>query len=174
MEKSVKEFLIETSDLVSNYWRDMFYENTKCEFEDLNIESPIEQLLYCALKALREINGISDSDLVEINGKQYILGLAINPQYKIGKYRVDFLITKYGLNENRIQKSRSLVVECDSQIFHERSENERRYEKARDRYLQEQGYNIYHYTGKEIIEKTYEIAKEIIENVCCYEIDFIG
>jgi len=54
------------------------------------------------------------------------------------------------------------VVECDSQQFHERTEEERRYEKARDRFLQKKGYKIFHYTGADIKSNYKKIVREII------------
>jgi len=172
MEKNVEEFLSKSSKIVGEYHKDVFYWNTMGNFIDFEIESPIEQLLYCALKTLMEINDEADSDPTESDGKTYILGLGIWPQEKIGKYRVDFLVTKHRI-KNREQDDKSVIVECDSQEWHERSESERRYEKRRDRYLQSKGYTVFHYTGKEIMEKPFQVAKEILEFVCEHEIDLM-
>ena len=78
--------------------------------------------------------------------------------FKVDKYRTDFKVDF--LCGNKIEKS--VLVECDSQQFHERTEKERRYEKARDRYLKIKGMEILHYTGKEILENPFLVAKEII------------
>ena len=170
MEKNVEEFLNESSEIVGQYHKDLFYENEKSNFIDYEVKSPIEQLLYCAVKTLMAINDESEADPIEINGKMYLFGLAIWPQETIGKYRVDFLVIKHRIKE-RIQSDKSVVVECDSQEWHERSESERRYEKARDRYLQRKGYKVFRYTGKEIIEDPFKIAQEILKFVCEYGID---
>lgn len=57
---------------------------------------------------------------------------------------------------------KSLIVECDSQEFHERTEKERRYEKARDRHLLSMGYKVFHYTGSEICKDPIGVAIEIL------------
>lgn len=64
-----------------------------------------------------------------------------------------------------VAKKKVVIIECDSQQFHERTEPERRYEKARDRFLQVEGYKIFHYTGASIKNNSLDIAKEIIAYV---------
>jgi len=172
MEKNIEAFLKKSSDIIGKYHKDTFYGDTKCEFEDLDIKSPVEQLLYCAFQTLKEINGIEGDDPFEVDGKMYLHGLGILPQEKIGKYRVDFLITKHFIDHKiHAQAEKSVIVECDSQTWHERTEKERRYEKRRDRYLQTKGYEIFHYTGKEIMENPFKIAKEAIDFIYNYEIE---
>ena len=168
MEKNVEEFVNESSRVVGEYHKDMFYSDIKDNFIDFEIESPIEQLLYCALKTLMKINDEADADPIEFDGKMYVLGLGIWPHEKIGKYWADFLVTKHHI-KNREQDDKSVIVQCNSQEWHERSE--RRHEKRRDRYLQNKGYKVFHYTGKEIMEKPFQVAKEILEFVCEHKID---
>lgn len=121
-----------------------------------NIESPIEQILYIALSTIKDVYWGSDS-------------LTIQYQQEIGKYRVDFEVICTSISGG----GKRVVVECDSQAFHERTEQERRYEKARDRFLQKQGYRAFHYTGKEIIEQPFRIASEIVAFVCDEEFEHV-
>jgi len=163
LNENIIDFMHECTDVISSYESDLFLQNTESEFEDLNIKSPLEQILYAALKCIRTINSIQDDDPVEISGKVWLLGLSIEPQKKIGKYRVDFLVTNYWIDHKKQeQKERSVIVECDSQQWHERTEKERRYEKRRDRDLILKGYKIFHYTGKEITKTPFIVAREII------------
>jgi very-short-patch-repair endonuclease len=106
---------------------------------DSKIESPIEQLLFTALLLVQRINNLQD--------------LVIEPQINIDDYRVDFLLT---FNDKK------LIVECDSQQWHERTEQERRYEKKRDRYFLSKDLKTFHYTGKEILDSPIFVAGEII------------
>jgi Uncharacterized protein conserved in bacteria len=62
-------------------------------------------------------------------------------------------------------ESRQVIVECDSQQFHERTEEERRYEKQRDRFLTVEGYKVFHFTGAEIVRNPWSVAAEILEFV---------
>ena len=82
--------------------------------------------------------------------------IEIIPQYKMGRYKVDFLM--------KGDKDK-LVVECDSQKWHETSEEHRRYKKERDRFIQASGYKIFRYTGKEIMDRAPLIAVEILHHV---------
>ena len=163
---NVNEFINKCSEKIGEFEKECFFDNTFYEYEDLMIESPIEQILYCALKTVQRINLIEDDDPVEINGQYQIRGLRISPQKKIDKYRVDFLICYYAR-----QSEKCIIVECDSQEWHERKEKERRYEKIRDRYLLKKDYRVFHYTGKEIIESPFHIAVEILEEVTPFEIE---
>ncbi|MDO8357217.1 MAG: DUF559 domain-containing protein [Nitrospirota bacterium] len=102
-------------------------------------------------------------------GQTIVHGLDITPQYVLGKYRIDFKVSydrspKHFADIAQLQ-SNVILVECDSQEWHERSEKERRYEKARDRYLISNGHEVFHYTGKEIKDDPVTVAAEIIAHV---------
>lgn len=167
IEKNVINFLNRSSYIVGNFYGEIFSLDNHHEIDDYSISSPIEQILYSALKTLRETNFIEKSSPVDCNGKWYVVGLGIHPQTEIGKYRCDFEVI-FGtpvLKDGTQRIINKVFVECDSQQFHERTESERRYEKARDRFIQSKGYKILHYTGKEIIENPFQIAAEIIHTV---------
>jgi very-short-patch-repair endonuclease len=166
------------------------------------IESPIERMLYAALYTVVIENGgkfgssifLSPDDpaifrrrpvkdlnfLGEINA-----GLFIEPQRKIGKYRVDFLI-KYGAGAysfedgmRLVDKFKRVIVECDGHDWHETTEAERRSEKERDRFLQKshvftrkngaryrvEGSKVLRFTGKEITDDPFKVAMEILDHV---------
>ena len=69
---------------------------------------------------------------------------------------------------------KKIIIECDSQLFHERTEKERRYEKLRDRYFTKKGYKIFHYTGKEITDYPCKIAAEILAYITDTSIEYIS
>ena len=155
-----------SANTVGNYEKEMFNQNLYHECFDMDIDSPIEQILYIAIDAVRHVAQINRMSPQEINGERYVFGLDVIPQKHVGRYRVDFQIIHYGLfNKDGTQIINKILVECDSQAFHERTEKERRYEKARDRSLNKAGFTVFHYTGKEIIEDPYKIAAEIISEI---------
>jgi len=156
---------------------DSFSQDVFSEIMDLGIESPIEQLLYIALCTVRDLNNIDHDDPEKIDGEYVSLGLGIFPQHEIGKYYVDFMIHFGRKLYNRKDKkfeSKSLIVECDSQEFHDRTEKERRYEKERDRYLASKGWKLFHYTGKQILEDPLKIAKEIVVEVTGLDAEWVS
>jgi very-short-patch-repair endonuclease len=118
--------------------------------ESHTMDSPIEQVLYCALQTVRKLNGLDGASR----------SVEVRPQVSLLKYRVDFLVNYMDWYNEKIIKE--VVVECDSQTFHERTEKERRYEKKRDRDLQIAGYKVFRFTGKEILKNYMKIAAEII------------
>lgn len=169
----VNSYLNRCGDIIAEFERDSFGYNLAHEFDDLKIESPIEQLLYAALHLVAKLNYIDMMDTIKVGEVEITGGLFVNPQAQIGKYRVDFLVsfTKPCLLKQALEdpsQSRTVVVECDSQQFHERTEQERRYEKARDRHLLKAGYNSLHFTGKEIIEDPSRIASEVLAHVTTF------
>ncbi len=174
LTENVIKFLDEASKRVGKHEVDSFHGSTWIKITE-EIESPIEQLFYCAIRALQKINSIPDSD----EGGE---GLYIYPQYKIDNYRVDFHIRyahiikgkcdlsdlsgkRYTQILTTILESHTIIIECDSQEFHEKTEKERRYEKNRDRELLRSGYKVFHFTGKEIIENPYKVAAEALKEV---------
>lgn len=82
-----------------------------------------------------------------------VKGVNIEPQKNIGDYRVDFLITG-GIP--------STVVECDGHDWHEKTRQQAAHDKKRDRYLQEQGHRVFHFTGSEIHRHALFCAMEAI------------
>ncbi len=160
MENNVKEFVVRCATKIA--------EHEENDLRDwigaYNMESPIEQVLYCALRTLRQILSLEYQATTEVYKDSEvpisIYGVDIDPQKKIGSYYVDFMVSFNYVTTELITES--VIVECDSQQFHERTEKERRYEKKRDRYFTSQGYKVLHYTGKEILEHPFDIAREIL------------
>ena len=158
---------------------DMMCQNFDSRIEDFKetccgttpIESPIENMLYSALITLFSIEQIGEPEPENSGDFVVASGYSISPQYEIGKYRVDFLVS-YGTDIFSIPEKRTvfntdkeLVVECDGTEWHERTEKERRYEKKRDRFIQSEGYKIFRYTGKEITDDPFKVAAEIFTQV---------
>lgn len=173
IEKNVLDFHNTCIEEIGKHEKYNFSADLTCEYEELKIESPIEKVLYCALKTIARLNFIEQADPVERNGKWYVVGLSINPQTKIGNYRVDFKVG-FGTpprQDGTQRVNKNIIVECDSQEFHERTEQERRYEKIRDRFFTVKGYKIFHYTGKEILERPLDLAVEIIAYVTDIKIE---
>jgi very-short-patch-repair endonuclease len=157
-------FLNKCSEAVGNHENEMFNQDNWCFVLDNEVRSPIEQILYFAFETLRYVNGYVKDEPQETPNGPIIVGAGMTPQFKIGEYRVDFLAVYGGYPRHKdwTQYKKEVVVECDSQEFHERTESERRYEKKRDRYLQSRGYKVFRFTGKEIKDKPFETAAEIL------------
>jgi very-short-patch-repair endonuclease len=147
------------------------------------MESPIERMLNSALVISRIERNLSDGEPQiwkdkSIGSKakwdfECSEGLSVDPQRKVGKFRVDFTVsyhchawpnTKGQPGDNAIlDGGKTIIIECDGHEWHERTEKERRYEKQRDRFLQSKGYEVFHYTGKEITDDPFKVADEILD-----------
>lgn len=156
------------SEVVGKHEADVFHENTFWEMHELLIDSPIEQLLYAAMRMVQRLNSIRDNDPIQLGNEHFCWGLDITPQYEIKPYRVDFFVSFYPMPKKDQATGlltalcRSVIVECDSQEWHERTERERRYEKLRDRTLVKAGHKIFRFTGAEIMKDPVKIACEVL------------
>lgn len=76
-------------------------------------------------------------------------------QEKIEKYTVDFLI--------QVDENKYIVIECDGHEFHEKTKEQAKHDKERDRFLQKEGYPVYRFTGSEIFNNPFQVLSEIEE-----------
>jgi very-short-patch-repair endonuclease len=122
-------------------------------------QSPIEMMLHVALQVVARLNGMPFSEPIDV--EVWSTGLVLSPQYPVGKYSADFMVSYF-----RYQGvSSRVIVECDGTAFHERTEQERRREKARDRFMQKEGWKVFRYTGREIMDDSYKVAAEILSHL---------
>ena len=92
------------------------------------------------------------------------------PQYKIGDYRVDFLIYYHYFSKlikedeyPKDNKGKSLIVELDSHLWHGTSSEQFTKEKERERELQKEGWNIMRFSGREIYRDVEKCVEEVFE-----------
>jgi hypothetical protein len=97
------------------------------------------------------------------------LALRIEPQAQLGEHRVDFSLTLDGsfrAPDGRVLRtSQRMVIECDGHDFHERTREQARRDRERDRRLQSFGFLVYRYTGQEIWEDVFTCAAQAIESI---------
>lgn len=112
------------------------YMHYKKKFDDYigKCQSPIEKMM-CAI-------------LFQID-------IYFEVQAKIDKYTVDFLI--------QVDENKYIVIECDGHEFHEKTKEQAKHDKERDRFLQKEGYPVYRFTGSEIFNNPLHILSEIEE-----------
>lgn len=103
-------------------------------------ESPIETLFYDTFDFIKK--------------RDNIYNCFLQPQVKIGKYRVDFeLVNNY----------KKIVVECDGYEFHEKTKQQVNKDKKRERDLQKLGYQVIRFSGSEIFNNSEECVEELLE-----------
>lgn len=57
------------------------------------------------------------------------------------------------------------MVECDGHAFHEKTKEQAKRDKKRDRFFQEKNIIILHYTGSEIWNNVFECAEQAISTL---------
>lgn len=114
-------------------------------------QSPIEQLLGIALE--KHINKI-----LPYYTHDFFITTQETLEYKDNKYRVDFLVVvRYK------QKHYGFVVECDGHDFHEKTKEQAKRDKKRDRDLMQLGHPVIRFTGSEIFESPQSCARDIVD-----------
>ena len=117
------------------------------EYKNDNL-TPIEEIMQLILLS---ING----NISEIyDGERCKPFLLFYPQRKIGKYRVDFLC--YFMPDKQ-----KYIIECDGHDFHEKTKEQVKYDKQRERFFVSNGYKVLRYSGSEIFNDFFKIEEEL-------------
>lgn len=119
-----------------------------CEYA----ESPIELALMAGVLAA---SNISMRIVPEFPN------FAILPQHQWEKYRIDFAIelTKSAPQNNLI------FVECDGHDFHERTKEQAKHDRRKDRAIQIAGIPLLRFTGSEIFTDLGSCVKQVVDFV---------
>lgn len=90
-------------------------------------------------------------------------------QAPIGSYRADF-----ALDMNTLGASCRVVVECDGHDFHERTKEQAKRDRSRDRAMQAAGLIVLRYTGAEIFADAIACADQVVTVAGdrCYELSY--
>jgi very-short-patch-repair endonuclease len=123
-------------------------------------ESPIEEIFGAAL--LHDLWACPEfkfSFIEDHNHCAYgVDDNALFAQYKIGRYRVDFFVY-FGMKDGPIK----IAIECDGHDYHERTKEQARHDRSKDRWLQSHGYRILRFTGSEIWKDPVECAEQVLK-----------
>lgn len=89
----------------------------------------------------------------------------VRPQRRIGPFRVDFAVTAARNWDKRWPQGKvvRLVVECDGHDFHERTKEQARRDRRRDRMLMLGGWKVVRFTGSEIWADAVGCAQQVAD-----------
>lgn len=83
-------------------------------------------------------------------------------QVDVGPYRVDIMV----YDQSRSTKpARWIAVECDGHQYHEKTKEQAKRDKQRDRYFARRGITVLRFTGSEIYADAEQCADEIIDTL---------
>lgn len=118
--------------------------------------TPIEGLFFAAIHTVIE----EDGALHFVGGLEpEVSQFAMASQVQIERFRVDYLVSVRA--PGGIIKH--MVVECDGHDFHERTKEQARKDRSRDRRLQELGYLVFRFTGSELYSDPIRCALSVYE-----------
>lgn len=138
-------------------------------------DSPIERLFITALSVVadqrhRSIEAIyilkaSDDlaqfqDIAETAGENGSAAFC-QSQVKLAGWRVDFVLHYPDIEVSR-WSLKKLLIECDGHDFHERTKEQAKRDRSRDRAAQYEGLPILRFTGSEIWNDPYGVADEVL------------
>ena len=156
MTDRVRKFLGEVCQLEAEAASEDFDTLIGVVFTHADLQSPIEGLLYIALQHIF-LDYREDPRL------------HISLQEQIGEYRVDFLIEFWSSvpqtqgNTKQLKKEvcNRAGVECNGHEWDEKTKEQARRDKQRDRILQSAGFKVLRYTGTEIYADPLKCARQI-------------
>lgn len=130
--------------------------------------SPIEEILLAQLIADQEAYGEYCKLHFYLRQFEYPrepifpgCGIDVTLQTGVGPYRVDFLFDDHSVPNLR----QFIVVECDGHDFHEKTKEQARHDKKRDRYFTALGWKVLRFTGSEIFNDPEEVSSEIFSHL---------
>jgi very-short-patch-repair endonuclease len=150
MDKRIREYLDEIIE-VEQECIHYAYNAIDCNLSREYKPTPIEQLLNYALHHEKRFR---DTDLEK--HKIYF-------QYKLGKYRVDFLVRFTVQYFDGETDSCDVIVECDGHNFHEKTKEQAENDKSRDRALQGIGCAVLRFSGREIWRDPGKCAEQVFQ-----------
>ncbi len=118
--------------------------------------SPIEAAFFLALASALKVGDYFRLQLREADDTHQC---GVEPEKQVERFRVDFVIS---VLDERSGKRSLLAVECDGHEFHERTKDQAKKDRARDRRLQELGYTVYRFTGSEIHNDPVACAETVV------------
>lgn len=136
-------------------------------------DSPIERLFFAALSAhIRFCEAeykdvlvpVDSAHLGRLLAEHHPLALIVQPQAQLEGWRVDFMIYAwdFGRATGR-QQWRRLIVECDGHDFHERTKEQAKKDRSRDRQAQLLGMTVLRFTGHELHSDPLGCARQVSE-----------
>ena len=121
-------------------------------------ESPIEGLFLEALCMTAIEHGYEVYP--RMKAAPVACSVIIEPQRWIDQYRVDFLVSYTFFGELL-----EIVVECDGHEFHERTKEQAKRDRQRDRSLQSLGMEVFRFTGSELVASPNLCAAEVVDEI---------
>lgn len=88
--------------------------------------------------------------------------LCIFPQHPLKQYRADFLLA-WARTPGDPESVAVIGVECDGHEFHEKTKQQARHDKSRDRTFLSGGVPVMRFTGSELYEAPVARAAEVLE-----------
>jgi very-short-patch-repair endonuclease len=120
-----------------------------------NRTTPIETIFFVAIHTVcKELRWLEFVYQKPEHGQ-----LAIEMQVPIDRYRVDYLVSV----TDETGRLHQMVVECDGHDFHERTKEQAKKDRSRDRRLQELGFIVYRFTGSELYSDPVKCAFSVHE-----------
>jgi very-short-patch-repair endonuclease len=86
----------------------------------------------------------------------YLKNLILRPQYKVGKYRIDFAI---------IKKNIKIAIELDGFAYHDKTKKQFISDRERQNHLVKKGFTVLRYTWDEVTNNCIGIYNDILNLV---------
>ncbi len=120
-------------------------------------QSPIEATFLAAIILLARLEYEDSLVIGEPRGDHPQTLFFCIPQAPVLDYRADFVAGAY-----QYPAGGRVVIECDGHDFHERTKEQARHDRRRDRRMTAAGYRVLRFTGSEIYADAFACADEVL------------
>jgi very-short-patch-repair endonuclease len=160
MQSEMKQVFAAYADEIADLAKSDF--NEKIERVGSRCESPIELMFLGAfIVELAEDSPDLRVDFLNIDHciHYHEKSCCFIAQADLGQYRTDFFI-EMAFNRNVWLR---VAIECDGHEFHERTKEQARRDRRRDRWMQLNGIAIFRFTGSELWKDAKDCAQQILQ-----------
>jgi very-short-patch-repair endonuclease len=162
-ERSLEEF-VEDIEQYSDPVKKFLWDEICCAFDYLDatlmdIKSPIEQALFLAWRQSGHMYPLKHRAKLSNQLETVIFEPQHAVKIEAKTYYLDFLLALLLPNDKSVQ----IAIECDGHDFHEKTKQQARADKQRERALIKAGYTVVRFTGSEIYADPHKCADEIYD-----------
>lgn len=130
------------------------------------LESPLELVMFSAISVAEKAMQLQPGHGADAWRDMRAARLAridLQVAVPIGTYRADMVMeAKIDADDVEMPK---VVIECDGFTFHDKTRDQAIRDRARDRYMQREGFVVARFAGDEIVEQPFACAFEVYDLV---------
>lgn len=170
-----RDLMVENVKKFYDYYTKGLSVGLSVEIDDslVDCESPIEQIMSMKIYNFGLYNISIGNPYIEVSNIKKNENIYFGD--KKTNYKADFLITVTNKNSDGDKKVLKIIIECDGYDFHQKTKEQVDNDNIRERRLQSNGFIVFRYSGREIINDNKNIIlKSVTDYIWKEHYKFMG